>query len=912
MRPLILPALALALLALSAADGGDERPGVCWVLESAHAGYASGGGLSLLRQHCGPDAGAAPSAERRAASHPARTGSNVLVNDPSADAPPQTTQSETTIARCGGVLLAAWNDSGSSRFGSFTGYARSTDGGDTWTDMGPLPGLSGSDPVLVADRYCRFYFAAIAMLGGCSGVGVIRSDDGGLTWSAPANAAEGTPCNNFQDKEWIAVDNTAGPHQDNVYLCWDDRGGTEIRLLFSRSTDGGRSFSPPLTLSSFPFGFATGCQVQVAPNGTVYVVWTEGNSLEVLIRASSDGGLSFGPRTLVARTQVLGQFKFCGENIRPTLNGDIRTFNWPSFVISPASGSLHVAWNDGRLGHGEVFHARSTDGGRSWSEPQRLSDDETTTDQFQPALAFTETGILRAVWYDRRLDPANNYLIDVFSAVSIDDGSSFSPSERITDVSFGVPPINPNFDPAVVECYMGDYNGIIGGDGTHYMVWGDNRNRVAGRPDPDVYFDKRDTRGLTMTVTRSDDPEPDGCRPGDCSLREAALAAATSPGPDVITLPAGHYRLSRSSTSDSAASDDIDLFGAVILRGAGANTTLIDAQETHRVLHIHPGAFVSVSGVTLTRGRTAGASGRQSATGAGLLNEGSLTLRGVVVQSSVSQLGAGAGIGNLGDLLIEHSTIWDNATLFNGGGIYNAGRLTVVNSTIWRNVAADGGGIYNEGDASLLNVTVSDNLRTGASGPPARSNLAGGGSLRAQNTLVAGSGDGANCGREVVSLGHNLEDNDSCGFDQPGDITGADPLLLTLDRRGGTTPVIAISQISPAADAGDDAACPPLDQRGFVRPVAAFAGGDARCDIGAFEFDSYALGDADCDGDTDAIDALALLRSAAGLTTPNCAGRAGDVDCDGLVDERDALALLRHIVLLPLLQQPGCPPIGPI
>jgi len=34
-----------------------------------------------------------------------------------------------------------------------------------------------------------------------------------------------------------------------------------------------------------------------------------------------------------------------------------------------------------------------------------------------------------------------------------------------------------------------------------------------------------DARATTFTVTRTDDPSPDDCLPGDCSLREATLAA---------------------------------------------------------------------------------------------------------------------------------------------------------------------------------------------------------------------------------------------------------------------------------------------------------------------------------------------------------------------------------------------------
>lgn len=53
---------------------------------------------------------------------------------------------------------------------------------------------------------------------------------------------------------------------------------------------------------------------------------------------------------------------------------------------------------------------------------------------------------------------------------------------------------------------------------------------------------------VTFTVTRTDDPAPNGCLPGDCSLREAmAAAAANDPlgATDVIEVPAGTHLLTR-------------------------------------------------------------------------------------------------------------------------------------------------------------------------------------------------------------------------------------------------------------------------------------------------------------------------------------------------------------------------------
>jgi hypothetical protein len=98
------------------------------------------------------------------------------------------------------------------------------------------------------------------------------------------------------------------------------------------------------------------------------------------------------------------------------------------------------------------------------------------------------------IWYDRRVDPVENYLIDVYSTTSVDDGETFGPNERITDVSFGVPPINPNFDPNVVACYMGDYIAVAGR--RHHYGLG-RQPELRGRPPrPGRLFDAaaRDSR----------------------------------------------------------------------------------------------------------------------------------------------------------------------------------------------------------------------------------------------------------------------------------------------------------------------------------------------------------------------------------------------------------------------------------
>jgi CSLREA domain-containing protein len=80
----------------------------------------------------------------------------------------------------------------------------------------------------------------------------------------------------------------------------------------------------------------------------------------------------------------------------------------------------------------------------------------------------------------------------------------------------------------------------------------------------------------TYMVTRTDDPAPNGCNAGDCSLREAVLAANSSAGADEIHLPVGSLSFSGAQLD---VDDDVDILGAGI-----DQTTLVNSLQT--LLHV--------------------------------------------------------------------------------------------------------------------------------------------------------------------------------------------------------------------------------------------------------------------------------------------------------------------------------------
>ncbi len=78
-----------------------------------------------------------------------------------------------------------------------------------------------------------------------------------------------------------------------------------------------------------------------------------------------------------------------------------------------------------------------------------------------------------------------------------------------------------------------------------------------------------------------------------------------------------------------------------------------------------------------------------------------------------------------------------------------------------------------------------------------------------------------------------------------------------------------------------------------------------------WQADLQASGDVDCGGSVDAVDALLILRSVAGLpASSNCLNGSGDVDCSGAIDAVDALLVLRHVAGLPVNLPLGCSSIG--
>ncbi|MDR3577870.1 MAG: choice-of-anchor Q domain-containing protein [Anaerolineaceae bacterium] len=309
---------------------------------------------------------------------------------------------------------------------------------------------------------------------------------------------------------------------------------------------------------------------------------------------------------------------------------------------------------------------------------------------------------------------------------------------------------------------------------------------------------------------------------GGGSLRQAVSDAPSS---TTITFDPAVFNTSKTITLTGGT---LTLAVNQTIQGPGANLLALDGNNVNTVVYIKNSVTASISGLTLQHGR--------GGSGAGLHNDGSLSLSGVEVNNNNIVSGQGAGIYNHGVLSVRNSTVDHNSVTFgSGGGIYNNnGTLTISNSTVAFNAVGSfffgaGGGIYNNtGRLTLTNSTLADNSAYSGGGISNQGVLVLGSSIAAGDTGLLGP----DLYGSVLSLGYNLLGNKSgsSGFISSDKV--GNPLLSDLALNApGTTQTMALQAASPAIKKGNcrlEGMLVLVDQRGMRRK--------SPCDVGSFEW----------------------------------------------------------------------------
>jgi hypothetical protein len=172
-----------------------------------------------------------------------------------------------------------------------TGFATSNNLAESFALRGSL---SGEQPSMAVDPVRGRMYIATATF---QHLYVNRTDDGGATILPQVSAI--TSENYFLTPK-IAVDTSTGSGNGNVYVLVRRINASPPGVELIRSMDGGDSWSSPVLVSSD--GSAQGGWLVVAPDHSVdaFFMLSTGGANRIVMRQSTDGGHTFGPLITVA------------------------------------------------------------------------------------------------------------------------------------------------------------------------------------------------------------------------------------------------------------------------------------------------------------------------------------------------------------------------------------------------------------------------------------------------------------------------------------------------------------------------------------------------------------------------------------------------------------------------------------
>ncbi|MEO8285580.1 MAG: S-layer homology domain-containing protein [Chloroflexota bacterium] len=446
-------------------------------------------------------------------------------------------------------VVAAYDSSGTVFLE--TAYSASTDGGQTWAGA-PFTATWGvdnyqsfGDARMVFDAHGTGYLSSYAIAGNLSSYWVLSTTNG-LSWSDPHLIAV-SDSSEYRSGSTLAVDPRAsGANAGNLYMFWLYTNNMKpfwLGIWGRQSGDGGLNWSTDVHISDPEHLYTYGPDSAVASDGTVYVAFefrpdnNIANDPEIYLTRSTDSGATWSGDRLVSGapiTRIGGPDYKLRELVLAVSSSCfyLRINHFPSIAVSPTDpNTVYVAWNDGRWEqtldecsttgkHSDVAFSRTTDGGLTWSAPQRLNDDPQGNgrDQFTPTLTVAADGTIGATWFDRRYDP-NGELYDLVFSQSTDGGITWSANQRVSDISS-----NPdNLQDLKFIDDVGYRKSVVYGPGYVIPTWIDTR---LGTRKGDFFVDRGIiSGGITPTATPTTIPTGTST-----ATAQPTVTATTTPG----------------------------------------------------------------------------------------------------------------------------------------------------------------------------------------------------------------------------------------------------------------------------------------------------------------------------------------------------------------------------------------------
>ncbi len=327
------------------------------------------------------------------------------------------------------------------------GFYESFNGGQTWPTQGHIPGYEGwtdnTDPVGAFDGFGNYYelnlgyqffynadgthnfqinpnrepnptipaeiiSVAVRKHGATAVSNWITTHNGHPDYVATYDSVGREP-----DKQWITIDtNPASPFYNRIYAMWVVFTGpftAHPLVSYAQARPDGThtNWSAPIRLpevSASPTG-ASYLLPHVTPNGTVYTTLTTTKPEmkfsfdKIALDRSTDGGVTWTTVSTVADDIAAPPFRYANTTFR---DGILNSFGVGNQLVG-GQYPLYVTWEDYSAGVTNILLAASYDGGKSWTAPIQVNDNQTKVDEFQPNLTVAAKGTVSVAFYDRRL-----------------------------------------------------------------------------------------------------------------------------------------------------------------------------------------------------------------------------------------------------------------------------------------------------------------------------------------------------------------------------------------------------------------------------------------------------------------------------------------------------------------------------
>jgi hypothetical protein len=318
----------------------------------------------------------------------------------------------------GNIVLVTWTDN---RDGNYEIYfKKSADNGNTWSSDTRLTSNSSvSDYPSIDASGSTVIIAWQDNRDGNYEIYSKRSGDGGNNWGADQRLSS-----NSSFSEYPAVTISGA----KVNVAWEDNRDGNREIYSKYSADGGVSWSGENRITN---NSSQSTSASITSEGDfVDLTWSDqrDGNWEIYYKYSADGGINFGPDQRLTNAS--------GNSWYPSIATD--------------DAFIHICWQDARDGNNEVYYKLSTDGGTTWLNDTRLTNDAGASNT--PSINISGSA-LHIVWSDNRdgnteiyykRNPSGNPIGIVPISTTIPADYSLSqnypnPFNPVTNINFAIP-----------------------------------------------------------------------------------------------------------------------------------------------------------------------------------------------------------------------------------------------------------------------------------------------------------------------------------------------------------------------------------------------------------------------------------------------------------------------------------------